>query len=336
MGWLLKMKNIFIKIFSLILIFGLMASCGNNSNNIQDIVSTNISNDPIVIDDKEYGLLSGFPNKIDLEVEYNGGPIKFTYDMKNMKSEAEWGFRVYINGILQTFSVYYEQECVAYGIQQYNTHLNEEETQTIEIELVPNIGKKGDILSLNVCAILNPSYMLKGTSYVSFLPNHRLSSSMTMKLIMNVDAKDKPEIKQLSADFVKVSDDIKNQYNTLDSNGRCINDFDEQIVFNIYKKNEEDSILYCKEDDVIKISGYGKPGKYIISMYINHKLVPIFDNSMYGEVEIMNDQQFIVEVPIHIENDNNHVYIVVFEQQQEIATVSNYIKTNTKLLIKES
>lgn len=336
MGWLLKMKNIFIKIFSLILILGLMASCGNNSNNIQDIANTNISNDPIVIDDKEYGLLSGFPNKIDLKVEYNGGPIKFTYDMKNMKSEAEWGFRVYINGILQTFSVYYEQECVAYNIQQYNTHLNEEETQTIEIELVPNIGKKGDILSLNVCAILNPSYMLKGTSYVSFLPNHRLSSSMTMKLIMNVDAKDKPEIKQLSADFVKVSDDIKNQYNTLDSNGRYINDFDEQIVFNICKKNEEDSILYCKEDDVIKISGYGKPGKYIISMYINHKLVPIFDNSMYGEVEIMNDQQFIVEVPIHIENDNNHVYIVVFEQQQEVATVSNYIKTNTKLLIKES
>jgi len=323
------MKKTFAKIVAVVLILLLQTSCTTNNNNVQDFTDTNKSNESIQIDDKEYGLLSGFPNENDFIKEYNGKPIKFAYNMKNMRSEAEWGLRVYIDGVLQTFSVYHEQECVAYNTQQYNVCLNEEETQDIEIELIPNIGEKGEILALNVCTILNPSYMLEGTSYVSFLPNHRLSSSMTMKIIMKKSIEVETKIKQLSATFVKVPDGIINQYNILDNNGQYQNNFDEQIIFNIYKKNEDDDILYCKENDVIKVSGYGKPGKYIVSMYINHELVPIFDDSMYGEIEIMNEQQFVVEIPIHIENDNNHVYIVVFEQQKK----SHMLITILKLIL---
>lgn len=311
------------------------ASCSAN-NDLENTDTISDINDETIVDEiPSYGIVSGFVNEKELSKEYNGKDLSFYYSIYNPQSAVEWGFEIFINGVMQKFSVYYDGKLISENTNIFTKYFEEEENFDCKIVLKPNIGKKGDVLELNVCSILYPSYMLKDTTYVSFLPYHRLSASATATIHMHTSADNEEKISSFTGTYKEVSQEFKDDYSSLNNKGEEINTFDNEFIFDVFKNNERDDIIKINSVDKIKVFGCGKPGKYRISLYVNNKICKAFNNNYYCDVEVLKDQEFVIEIPVEIKNKMNHVYVIVFEKNSNGDITNNYIKSNTKLLVKE-
>lgn len=221
----MRYKNnalILLIIFLLLLLF---SSCSTNNNSKNMETPSNKKNETLITEIPNYGIISGFSNKNELVQDYNGDFISFNYNIYNPEAPIEWGYEVFINGVLQTFSVYSDNVLIAENTNMFTKHFDKEENLDCRIVLKPNIGNKGDTLELNVCSILNPSYMLEDTTYVSFLPYHRMSASTTATIHMNTSVDNKVNISSFEGTYKKVSEETRNEYTSLNSNGEEINTF---------------------------------------------------------------------------------------------------------------
>lgn len=331
----MRYKNNALILLIIFLLSLLFSSCSANNNLKNMEIPSNEKNETLMTEIPNYGIISGFSNKNELVQDYNGGVISFDYNIYNPEAPIEWGFEVFINGVLQTISIYSDDVLIAENTNMFTKYFDKEENFDCQIILKPNIGQKGDILELNVCSILNPSYMLEDTNYVSFLPYHRMSVSTTAIIHMNTSIGNGVEISSFAGTYKKVSKETKNEYTSLNNNGEEINTFDNEFVFNVFKDTEQDDIIETNSVDKIKVFGCGKPGKYRISIFVNNKICKAFNNHYYCDVEVLKDQEFIIEIPVELKEEMNHIYVVVFEKNSNDETTNNYIKTNTKLLIKE-
>lgn len=331
----MKNKNHLLIILIISLLSLVFSSCSTDNNLNKNETTNNERNESSINEIPNYGLVSGFSKKSDLNQNYDGGVISFNYNIYNPESPIEWGFEVFINGVLQTISVYSDNGLISENVNMFTKYFNKEEEFNCQIVLKPNIGKKGDDLELNVCSILNPNYMLKDTKYVSFLPYHRMSASTTATIHMNTSTNNNIEISSHVDTYKRVSEELKNEFYSLNGNGEQVNTFDKELVFDIFKNNEQEDIIKINSTDRVKIFGYGKPGKYRISIFINNEIYKSFNNCYYSDVEILKDKEFIIEVPIELKYKMNHIYVIAFEINSNDEEPNHYIKSNTKLLIRK-
>lgn len=281
-----------------------------------------------------YGLSAGFSEGDNLLLTYNGKPLSFEYSLYNPEASAEWGIEVYVDGILQNITVYSENTSAAQNTNMYVTNLENGERKIIRIEFMPNTGKAGETLELNVCSFLNPDYMIDGTDYTSFLPFHRLSPGYTMKIQMNKDAQNPVKVAEFNGRYEEVPQEIIDSFNSINSSNEIENVYDRQQIFDICKSDENESVINLSgKRDTLEVFGYGKPGTYRISVYINNQIIKAFDGEYYCHAEVKENQKFLIEIPVEVENEKNHIYIVVLELEDDSDVTNNYIKSNTKLLL---
>lgn len=281
-----------------------------------------------------YGLSAGFSEGDNLLLTYNGKPLSFEYSLYNPEASAEWGIEVYVDGILQNITVYSENTSAAQNTNMYVTNLENGERKIIRIEFMPNTGKAGETLELNVCSFLNPDYMIDGTDYTSFLPFHRLSPGYTMKIQMNKDAQNPVKVAEFNGRYEEVPQEIIDSFNSINSSNEIENVYDRQQIFDICKSDENESVINLSgKRDTLEVFGYGKPGTYRISVYINNHIIKAFDGEYYCDAEVKENQKFLIEIPVEVENEKNHIYIVVLELEDDSDVTNNYIKSNTKLLL---
>lgn len=281
-----------------------------------------------------YGLSAGFSEGDNLLLNYNGKPLSFEYSLYNPEASAEWGIEVYVDGILQNITVYSENTSAAQNTNMYVTNLENGERKIIRIEFMPNTGKAGETLELNVCSFLNPDYMIDGTDYTSFLPFHRLSPGYTMKIQMNKDAQNPVKVAEFNGRYEEVPQEIIDSFNSINSSNEIENVYDRQQIFDICKSDENESVINLSgKRDTLEVFGYGKPGTYRISVYINNQITKAFDGEYYCDAEVKENQKFLIEIPVEVENERNHIYIVVLELEDDSDVTNNYIKSNTKLLL---
>lgn len=281
-----------------------------------------------------YGLSAGFSEGDNLLLTYNGKPLSFEYSLYNPEASAEWGIEVYVDGILQNITVYSENTSAAQNTNMYVTNLENGERKIIRIEFMPNTGKAGETLELNVCSFLNPDYMIDGTDYTSFLTFHRLSPGYTMKIQMNKDAQSPVKVAEFNGRYEEVPQEIIDSFNSINSSNEIENVYDRQQIFDICKSDENESVINLSgKRDTLEVFGYGKPGTYRISVYINNQIIKAFDGEYYCDAEVKENQKFLIEIPVEVENEKNHIYIVVLELGDDSDVTNNYIKSNTKLLL---
>lgn len=281
-----------------------------------------------------YGLSAGFSEGDNLLLNYNGKPLSFEYSLYNPEASAEWGIEVYVDGILQNITVYSENTSAAQNTNMYVTNLENGERKIIRIEFMPNTGKAGETLELNVCSFLNPDYMIDGTDYTSFLPFHRLSPGYTMKIQMNKDAQNPVKVAEFNGRYEEVPQEIIDSFNSINSSNEIENVYDRQQIFDICKSDENESVINLSgKRDTLEVFGYGKPGTYRISVYINNQITKALDGEYYCDAEVKENQKFLIEIPVEVENERNHIYIVVLELEDDSDVTNNYIKSNTKLLL---
>lgn len=300
----------------------------NGSTNPTEEEQQNKANTP------NYGLSAGFSEGDNLLLTYNGKPLSFEYSLYNPEASAEWGIEVYVDGILQNITVYPENTSAAQNTNMYVTNLENGERKIIRIEFMPNTGKAGETLELNVCSFLNPDYMIDGADYTSFLPFHRLSPGYTMKIQMNKDAQNPVKVAEFNGRYEEVPQEIIDSFNSINSSNEIENVYDRQQIFDICKSDENESVINLSgKRDTLEVFGYGKPGTYRISVYINNQIIKAFDSEYYCDAEVKENQKFLIEIPVEVENEKNHIYIVVLELGDDSDVTNNYIKSSTKLLL---
>lgn len=301
----------------------------NNSSTHSAEESTSSVNTP------NYGLSAGFPEGDNLVLTYDGKPLSFEYSLYNPEAAAEWGIEVYVDGILQNITVYSENTSMAQSTDMYITNLENGEREIIRIEFMPNTGKAGDILDLNVCSFLYPNYMIdEDDEYTSFLPYHRLSPGYTKKIKMDKDAKNPVKVAEFNGEYEEVPQEIKDSFNSVNSSNEIENVFDRQQIIDVCKSDEDESVINLSEKkDTLEVFGYGKPATYRISVYINNKIIKAFDGEYYCDAEVKQGQKFLINIPVEVENEKNHIYVVALELDENSDVTNNYLKSNTKLLL---
>ena len=213
---------------------------------------------------------------------YDGEPLQLTYMLYNEGSKAEWGFVIYVNGVMQPYTVEGkdgESTCHVFTIEKQTR-------KDLKISFVPVTGKAGEELSIIYATMLMPSYVLpeekldNGYGYY-----HAYNMSLPMKLIMKKDAPNKAVISTVASKYeigeipswaegVNVTDAI------LESEGNCI-----------YVKNSADTTFN------ISIAGRGDQ-KYRVSFYINHKLVSAFNGYSYLDVDVKKNKLITISATV--------------------------------------
>jgi len=97
----------------------------------------------------------------------------------------------------------------------------------------------------------------------------------------------------------------------------------------IVQKDTEHEIFIC---------GYGKTGKYRVSLFINNELQYAFDGKAYLDMEIVENKQTTCSVKINIEglNKNNYIYLLYCPLDIETDRISYHAsKTYTTMLLVE-
>lgn len=228
---------------------------------------------------------------------YDGDPLQLTYMLHNEGSKAEWGFVIYVNGVMQPYTVEGkdgESTCHVFTIEKQTR-------EDLKISFVPVVGKAGEELSIIYATMLMPSYVLpeeeldNGYGYY-----HAYNMSLPMKLVMKKDAPNKNvngsvatkyEIGEIPswAEGVNVTDAI------LESEGNCI-----------YAKSKTDASF-----DIL-IAGRVDQ-KYRISFYVNHKLVSAFNGHPYLDVDIKKDKLITLSATVLADDmtDAKFAYAVI-------------------------
>ncbi|MBP3921960.1 MAG: hypothetical protein J6D27_03235 [Ruminiclostridium sp.] len=274
-----------------------------------------------------YGYNIGYRG--DIPTEYNGKELTLDIEMTNIGEDIKYTYFVYVNGILTEYKMSAEGEKAP-----FHTLSNEEgNVKTTRLYFTPVNCKKGEKATICIAFMINPEYMLPDTSYVNFFPNHNITSINPLEITINVDTPtdEKSEIadcmektpvtKEFEAEFAAPQPDDKN-YNRLDK----------QTILELYQDYPTED--YLKGDDITtaKIRAMGLPGKYILSLYVNHETVPCFDGKYYTMCDV--ERENISQCNVQFDSSNlpslSHIYIMAIPYIKD--GISWADKTETKLL----
>ena len=264
---------------------------GGCSPNNQPTPSGTVSGNPFEEhQESQEGILRMTHGAVDPDPEkgvltYDGDPVHLTYMLQNEGSKTEWGFVIYVNGVMQPYTVEGEDgesTCHSFTIDK-------ETRKDLKISFVPVVGKEGEELSVIYATVLMPSYVMpESEAENGYGYYHSYNMSLPMKLVMEKDAPN-PEPDCVKATDYKVEDlpEWANGSNTTD----------------LILEGGETSI-YAKEgmDTEVDISIAGRENQtYRVSFYVNHKMLPVFDGHPYLDVDIQKDKLTTVTATVPAE-----------------------------------
>lgn len=275
-----KLKISFIKILIFITIMVIIVYL-KQCINIKDDESTNSNSNEEVT--ASYGIkinsLKYDGDNISADITYDNGPI-----------DCEVGITLFVNGISQPY--YTDTHKEAY-IVPYN--LSKNTSKTIKLKFKPITGKKNDELSIVIGSMLNPSFKSNKTygnnQKIFFLEPYTVickkNNNNNLSFYKDSELKNFSKKEELNNNFI---------FNVLEGN---------KIVNRIKIRNNK---IHCN------INLYGKEEEYILSAYINHKIVPLFSDLYYAKVK--STKENISSISINFDtsdinlNKYNSFYII--------------------------
>ncbi|MBP3921959.1 MAG: hypothetical protein J6D27_03230 [Ruminiclostridium sp.] len=278
-------------------------------------------------ENNNYGYSIGYCG--DIPTEYNGKELTLDIEMSNQGQEIKYAYFVYVNGIITEYKTSENGEKAL-----FHRFSNEENaSKTTRLYFTPVNCKKGEKATICVALMIKPDFMLPDTSYVKFIPNHNITSIMPLEIAINVDSPtdEKAEIADCM-EKTPVTKEFEAEFATPQPDDKDNNMLDHQTIFQLYQDDPMES--YLKGDDITtaKIRAMGQPGKYILSLYVNHEMVPCFDGKYYTICDV--ERENITEYTVQFDSSNlpslNHIYIMAIPYVKD--GISWPHKTATKLL----
>ncbi|MBR5273479.1 MAG: hypothetical protein IKU25_08855 [Clostridia bacterium] len=313
------MKKYIAMFLSAVLFVGILSSCsstqttdGRSENYFTTTASPTTTR-------KSSGRGIGYFGLEEAPLEYTGEPVKLTLEID--PDDVEIAMVLFVDGFLQPYSIDGGEigffHTVATGMYTLTFHPisgNAGET----VQFVSRILDEPDLDNPE-----NQNLDIEG--YYALLNDHFLKQHIEKDLIMKVDAPapspevasdltytqdvatifraisgvgDSPISKMPQTDFI-IYDTIVEVDSWLDVE---YEDYDRQSII-IAEKNTEHEIFFC---------GYGKTGKYRVSLFINNELQYAFDGKAYLDMEIVENKQTTCSLKINTEglNKNNYIYLM--------------------------
>lgn len=246
------------------------------------------------------------------ELEYTGRNIKvnFIYDAGDETDLYEQGLMIYIDGVRQTFNVKSDNEKIK-NTQMYKFIPQKSRKLELNLSFQPNIGKKGEKCDMELVLMNNPDYQVQKESPISEagiveeveVSPYRISVFSLTKVIMKKDA---PSQTDVCTNYSKT--------NTTDK------DIDSYAIYNDAEVafNREKGIRYTgihtkpNNNDKMTISLPDNGDIYRIALYINGKIMHVFDGCDYADIKTSKDKKTEVEVNFNSTelNEVNSCYII--------------------------
>ena len=253
------------------------------------------------------------PDSFVLE-EYNGGEIEFYYQVAVGNTTEDFALGVMIDGILQDCKI--ERNGTVSDYNKIHTVTIDKGTAHIyKVSVKPNTGKAGDTVQLHALSIMNPDAMIKSESEYYDFSNIYFALTGYASVRMNVDAV------SLTEDVCKNYSQVKvNTYHPLigelfsyKSDAKNItaclvyNDFNSAVWHDDSTDWTEQSFLINadrKSDCPIHITlgGIDYNTTQRISVYVNGKIMPVFDGKYYADVPVNAGKQTDIEIKLDTQN----------------------------------
>lgn len=301
------MKKIICILLAVFTIATVFFGCSRNNTEIDSIENDVFEdfNDDISADDNAQaeggvGISAGVVDFEDAGFEYNGTPIEFDYKY-NSSSDCKMGLQLYVNGVLQEFSVNNEN----YNLYKVNCKANKDEV--FHVSFIPNNGTKGETSSLIFANIYHPEVIEFKGKVNTFGNYQRISSPMPWGIKMNADVENSDFKISSTYDEHKFTQEELEDFITIDNDGTKRNLLDDMMFFDtskdiqrISKDNEKNIVFHL----------YGNlEGKYRISLYADFKQIEISGNN-YIDIDVKKNTKYSVTIPVEILKDYKNVYAV--------------------------
>ena len=246
--------------------------------------------------------------------EYNGGEIEFYYQVAVGNTAQNFNLGVMIDGILQdcrlerngTVSDYNKLHAVT--IDKGTSHI-------YKVTVKPNTGKAGETVLFQAFAQMNPDERVKSESEYYDFGNMLFATTGFASVRMNVDAVN------LADDVCKNYSQVKvNTYNPLigelfsyKSEEKNItasliyNDFNSAVWYDNLTNGATQGFLIKtdrKSDCPIHITlgGIDYNTTQRISVYVNSKIMPVFDGKYYADVPVNAGKQTDIDITLDTTN----------------------------------
>lgn len=264
---------------------------------------------------------------------YNGNEITLSVTINNFMSGFDESFLLYVNGIQNPYHTDFDKNDKLY----HTINIPDEESVTVEIYFKPMNCNIGDTVLVSFDRVMNMDYMLPDTSWVSFYPNHELNGIYPFPLEIKSDC-DKTENTSIEQENkweeTEIPIDILEEYINTDEFGNLVGDssINESAHFELVQNDRYESYYVTYDDSIeLTLNGYGKAGTYRVGVYVDHKLVPAFDDNYYSDMEIINGKMLFRKITIDTSKFEglHHIYAIAIPLEDNELTTA---KTKTKLL----
>lgn len=246
--------------------------------------------------------------------EYNGGEIEFYYQVAVGNTAEEFALGVMIDGILQDCKI--ERNGTVSDYNKLHTVTIDKGTAHIyKVTVKPNTGKAGDTVQLHALSIMNPDARIKSESEYYDFSTIYFALTGFASVRMNVDAVNLTEDVCKNYSQVNVNTyhpligelfSYKSEENNITA---CLiyNDFN-SAVWHDDSTNWTDQSFLIKADRKsdcpihITLGGIDYNTTQRISVYVNGKIMPVFDGKYYADVPVNAGKQTDVEIKLDTQN----------------------------------
>lgn len=334
------MKRLVTVLILFTLLLTIVTGCSSGDNQISPSGETPSDSQP------QFAILTKILEQDYQNLTYTGGEMRIPYMIQDQSdADAKWGLEIMLNGVLQDFAIEDTTGRFSAKKRLHVISMKQDESKNLTLVFTPNIGQKDQKLNLNICTMLNPVYMPTDLAQYEFRPNHSINGGSGACLTMQKAA---PQQTKTSIEEIKISDltqEEKKTYineNAMDESGKPIisNELEQRLILQLYQSDpdEKNITVPSGQSTRLTVNCFGKPGKYRISVYVNHDLLPVFGEKSYLDVTVERDKAYQRGVSIDLDklSTKNHIYAVAAPiRDGDSANMWFLEKTPTKFLIKQ-
>ncbi|MBE5966597.1 MAG: hypothetical protein E7255_06480 [Lachnospiraceae bacterium] len=220
-------------------------------------------------------------DNITAEITYTNGP-----------KDCEVGIIILVNGISQPY--YTDEHKEESYLIPYN--LAKDTNLTIKLNFKPILGKQNEELFIEFGSMLNPSFI----SSKSYGNNHKVFFLEPYTIICkNSNNNNFSFYEDFTMEHISTKEEIHN------------NNFNIVVLQN----NKEVNKINIKNNMLqFSINLYGEEKEYILSAYINHKIVPLFSGYYYAKIKTTKENISSILIDFDISdlslNSYDNFYII--------------------------
>lgn len=318
----------------------LMTGCSTSQNpdnsNSTDDLGSYFENQPQT---GEIGSANfGFVNSMDTVYTYTGEPLEIPFHVIGASegAESEIGVFLFVDGVVQPYSIVYEDGTSRSEDSMQVFCLDYEEKESFNMVFQPVTGKAGETLSLMAVTILNPSFVAEGENNPRYGIYHGESATTDRNISFDVDAPAQTlSTATTEYDVKEIHQEIMDRLaawgalDQLDMTATLELDVGEENIIRADGKRAE-----------VTVQLYGGPeANFNITFFVNHKPVKINEADY---ISVRTEKNKMIEFTVQLDTTDlgelNTVYaIAVTARGDHLLEINNPVKTTSILLVnKES